>query len=179
MEIYRILVERICAVLPRDSCRVIVHFDPPEKQHEVEAWLRPLLPENAKFVPQNPGDLGARLAHAFSKTFADGFQKAAVIGSDCVELNGETFGTAFQKLEGHDCVLGPTDDGGYYLLGLKATQPALFQNIAWSTEQTFAQTLDRARDAGLTVALLPQLRDVDTESDWKIAERYLENARRS
>lgn len=171
--IYRLLVESICARVPRDFCKVLVHFDPAEKRAEVEAWLRPLLPPGAAFHPQCAGDLGARLTHAFAKTFAEGFQKAAVIGSDCVELDEPIFRAAFNLLDTHDCALGPAEDGGYYLLALKKAQPALFQDIAWSTAQTSAQTLDRARAAGLAVALLPQLRDVDTESDWKAAAHFL------
>ena len=175
VEIYRALVETICARMPRGFCQVLVHFDPAEKQPEVETWLRPLLPAGTSFIPQCAGDLGARLTHAFSHAFLSGFAKAAVIGSDCVELDEAVIRDAFALLDTHDCALGPTQDGGYYLLALKTSQPSLFQNVAWSTEHTCVQTLDRARAARLRVALLPQLRDVDTESDWKIAEPTVQN----
>jgi rSAM/selenodomain-associated transferase 1 len=176
--IYGQLVRVTCAQLPVEksgpSAQIFVNFDPPERRREVEQWLEPMLPRDATFVAQCAGDLGTRLTHAFAHAFAAGFEKAVAIGTDCCELTESLFETAFENLDAHDCAIGPTLDGGYYLIALKQPQPALFTGIAWSTDQTFAQTLDRARDAGLSVALLPPLRDVDTESDWKIAESFLE-----
>jgi glycosyltransferase A (GT-A) superfamily protein (DUF2064 family) len=68
-------------------------------------------------------------------------------------------------LAAHDVVLGPAPDGGYYLLGLRQPQPELFQNKAWSTDSVLADTLADAHRLGLRVALLPELRDVDTAAD--------------
>jgi len=96
-----------------------------------------------------------------------------VIGSDCVEVNETLFNGAFGNLDTHDCVIGPTFDGGYYLLALKASHPELFENIAWSSDQTLAQTLERAQMANVRVALLSRLNDVDTADDWNIAEQFL------
>jgi len=64
-------------------------------------------------------------------------------------------------------VLGPAKDGGYWLIGLRALQPALFEGIAWSTSSVLSETLDRSRAAGLCVQLLRELSDVDTEADWR------------
>lgn len=165
------LVEAICTQLPRDV-PVIVHGDPSEKLAGLEQWLGPFLPE-AKFTAQCAGDLGARLEHAFKHAFSSGYERVAVIGSDCVEIPPALFTAAFSTLDEHDAAIGPSADGGYYLLALKTPQPALFENIAWSTAQTLADTLERAQTAGLSPVLLPELRDVDTESDWKIAECFL------
>jgi rSAM/selenodomain-associated transferase 1 len=172
--IYRELVAAVCAGLPA-GCDVIVQFDPPDKMTETEQWLRPSLPA-ATFAPQCAGDLGARLEHAFSHAFSLGYRRLAVIGSDCVEIDADLFSNAFAQLETHDAVIGPSADGGYYLLALKTPQPALFEQIAWSSAQTLEHTLERA--SGMRIAMLPQLRDVDTESDWKIAERFLRSADR-
>jgi hypothetical protein len=72
---------------------------------------------------------------------------------------------AFNALQQQDLVLGPAVDGGYYLIGLRQDVPQLFQDIAWSTSQVLAQTINRARPLGLAIALLPQLRDMDTPAD--------------
>jgi uncharacterized protein len=175
-EIYRRLVAATCARLPlRNGDPVIVHFDPAERQRETEQWLAPLLrPREVMFVAQCGGDLGARLTHAFAHAFESGMEKAVVIGTDCVELTASIFEKAFQSLDANDCAIGPTLDGGYYLLALKQAQPSLFADITWSSDQTLAQTLAHASAAVLSVALLPALRDVDTAGDWKIAERFLE-----
>ena len=161
-EIYRELVARVCAQLPR-ATPVVVHFDPPERHAEIVAWLAPGLPLPAGFEPQVRGDLGARLRAAFASAFAAGWEQAAVIGSDCVEITPAIFAEAW---EAEDAAIGPTEDGGYYLLALRREQPALFENIRWSTGDTLDDTLSRAESAGVQMHRLPVLGDVDTEADW-------------
>lgn len=161
-EIYRELVARVCARLPRATA-VIVHFDPPERRAEIEAWLAPKLPASSTFEPQARGDLGVRLRGAFASAFAAGWEQAAVIGSDCVEITPAIFDEAW---DAEDAAIGPTEDGGYYLLALRRELPALFENIRWSTGDTLADTLGRAAAAGVRMHRLPVLNDVDTESDW-------------
>jgi len=114
-----------------------------------------------------------RLEIAFASAFSRGFQKVAAIGSDCVELDASTFAETWQALDANDCVIGPTVDGGYYLLALRAPTPLLFAGVDWSTAAVFAQTLERARGTGLRVHVLPKLHDVDTEDDWSRAEQRL------
>lgn len=161
-EIYRELVTTVCASLPQET-PVIVHFDPPERRAEIESWLAPKLPPISKFEPQVHGDLGARLRAAFASAFAAGWKHVAVIGSDCVEITPAIFAEAW---DAEDAAIGPTEDGGYYLLALRREQPAIFENIRWSTGDTLADTLARADAAGVKMLRLPVLSDVDTESDW-------------
>ena len=170
-EIYRELVERICRCLP---CRteVIVMFDPPERGEETTRWLRPLCGK-ARFLPQSGGDLGTRLERAFADAFALQLKKVAIIGTDCVEVTSAIFDEAWEALEHRDCVIGPTEDGGYYLIALRQECPGLFREISWSTERVFAQTIARANLLGLSVHVLPRLHDVDTEDDWHRLERRL------
>ena len=172
-EIYRRLAEEVVRRLPEED-EVLVMFDPPEKGAEVEAWLGGLGAKAAlDFLAQAPGDLGARLDAAFATAFAQGFAAVAAVGSDCVELTPQHFAEAWQSLATHDAALGPAADGGYYLLALRAPQPALFTDIAWSTGAVCAGTLARAAAVGLRVHLLPQLRDVDTVEDWDAAAATL------
>jgi glycosyltransferase A (GT-A) superfamily protein (DUF2064 family) len=92
-----------------------------------------------------------------------------------VELVPAIFAEAWPALSRGEVAIGPTDDGGYYLLGLSQPQPSLFSGIAWSTSEVCAQTLARAAEAGLRVHLLPQLADVDTEDDWRRAQSRLQS----
>lgn len=164
--IYEQLVARVLQRLPK-SGRLIIMFDPPDRAREISAWIAKLCADHhPEFLAQAIGDLGTRLEHAFAHAFASGCQQVVVVGSDCVELSAETFAETRCALETHDCAIGPTFDGGYYLLALKEPCPALFAEIPWSTEFVFAQTIARARAAGLSVYELPRLHDVDTLEDW-------------
>jgi uncharacterized protein len=162
-EIYRALVAKVCAALPLET-PVIVHFDPASEREAVQAWLEPLLPQAAGWEPQTSGDLGHRLRAAFAAAFSSGWDQVAVIGSDCVDISPAIFDEAWDALAKSDVAIGPSHDGGYYLLALRAEQPALFDNIRWSTGHTLPDTL--ARGANLTISHLPVLSDVDTEADW-------------
>ena len=104
-----------------------------------------------------------------AEVFACGFAKVAVIGSDCIELTPALFSETWAALETHGAVLGPSTDGGYYLLALRQPCAALFHGIAWSTETVRAQTLAQAQAAGLRVHELAVLPDIDTEEDWRKA----------
>ncbi|WP_460677580.1 TIGR04282 family arsenosugar biosynthesis glycosyltransferase [Hymenobacter coalescens] len=127
----------------------------------------PLWPGVPQRVQPAAADLGQRMAHAFEDAFAGGAQRVVIIGTDCPGLSTALLERAFQELHTHDVVLGPAHDGGYYLLGLRAPQPALFAGIAWSTEAVLRDTLAIAARQHLAVAQLPTLRDVDTAADWR------------
>jgi rSAM/selenodomain-associated transferase 1 len=111
------------------------------------------------------GSLGARMAHAFGEAFAAGAGRVVVIGTDCPSLSGELLTQAFAQLLTHDLVVGPAADGGYYLLGMNALAPELFENKAWSTASVLPDTLADAARLGLRVAQLPTLHDVDSAAD--------------
>lgn len=171
-EVYRWLVAEVCRRVPQED-QLVILYDPPERRAEIEAWIPALLPERELcFWAQAAGDLGARLTCAFEQAFGAGYQKAAAIGSDCLDLSPALCDEAWGQLAAHDCALGPTFDGGYYLIALRHPEPALFRAIDWSTDAVFTQTLERARTAGLSVHELPRLHDIDTEADWRrVAEK--------
>ena len=114
---------------------------------------------------QFPGDLGTKMQAAFSHAFATGAKLVIVIGTDCPGLTGEFLTQAFAALETHDVVIGPAEDGGYYLLGMREVYADLFAGKSWSTTSVLAHTLTDAARLGLRVAQLPTLRDVDTAAD--------------
>ncbi len=134
----------------------------------------PLWPDGPQRVQPAGADLGQRMRHAFGEAFARGAQRAVVIGTDCPGLSTAHLRQAYERLLTHDVVLGPATDGGYYLLGLRAPQPALFAGISWSTATVLADTRAAAQRQQLRVALLPELSDVDTAADlavWRGAAR--------
>ena len=109
--------------------------------------------------------LGERMAHAFGEAFAAGAGRVVIIGTDCPGLQPAILQQAYAALEAHDLVVGPAEDGGYYLLGLRELQPALFANKDWSTATVLPDTLADAARLGLRVAQLPVLHDVDSARD--------------
>ncbi|HSS52484.1 MAG TPA: TIGR04282 family arsenosugar biosynthesis glycosyltransferase [Thermoanaerobaculia bacterium] len=123
-------------------------------------------------VRQRGSDLGERLFRALSAAAAsgDGTGAVAAVGSDHPTIPLDLVHRAFASVEaGTDVVLGPAEDGGYYLIALRAgaVSPRLFADIAWSTEQVLPATLARCRELGLTVELLPTASDVDTPADLR------------
>jgi len=109
--------------------------------------------------------LGERMSSAF-RQITNTHQKVIIVGSDCASLTTSILEEAFAKLDDHDFVIGPALDGGYYLLGMNAYYPTVFENIEWSTEQVFPQTIKQIQLLDKTYALLPTLSDIDYEEDW-------------
>jgi len=115
-------------------------------------------------------NLGARMLHAFKSGFKEGYDNIVIIGSDCPDVNPVLFEQAFNELSEYDLVIGPSADGGYYLLGMNKLQPELFRDIDWSTERVLKQTLEKAKSISLSVASLPELNDIDTIEDLEKAD---------
>ncbi|HEY5038224.1 MAG TPA: TIGR04282 family arsenosugar biosynthesis glycosyltransferase [bacterium] len=114
---------------------------------------------------QKGGNLGTRILNATRDVQKRGAQKVLIIGSDCLELSARHLDRARRLLNRKDLVLGPTGDGGYYLVGSKRLFVSCFKGIAWSTSRVLYQTLQKARQGGATTGLLPRLFDVDEAQD--------------
>jgi rSAM/selenodomain-associated transferase 1 len=110
---------------------------------------------------QRGEDLGARMKHAFDYVFKSGVEKAVIIGSDSPTLPADHLQSAMQSLQDVDLVLGPAQDGGYYLIALRTAQDALFRGITWSSNTVFRDTLAIAARSALKTTLLPEWYDVD------------------
>lgn len=128
---------------------------------EMAAWLGRRFPWQA----QVGEDLGARMVFAFAQAFERGFQRAVVVGADCPGVSTDILAQAFYELRQNELVLGPTEDGGYYLIGLSRINPNLFTHISWGSDKVLAQTMARARKASMQTALLVNLADVDRPED--------------
>ena len=114
---------------------------------------------------QEGDDLGARMQHTFAQLFARGYRHICLVGTDVPSLPLTHYRDAFAALTRHDLVLGPANDGGYYLIGMTRPHPKLFAHIPWSTDQVLALTQQNAAAEGLNTALLPSWNDVDTLED--------------
>lgn len=128
-----------------------------------EGAFEGLLPTGFALLAQRGDTLGERLFHAAADLFRLGYESCCLIDSDSPTLPRSLLTSAVEELRrpGDRLVLGPADDGGYYLIGLKRAHRRLFEDIAWSTADVSAQTVERAREISLDVALLPAWYDVD------------------
>jgi rSAM/selenodomain-associated transferase 1 len=113
-------------------------------------------------LDQEGDDLGARMHHAFTVLFAQGYRRVCLVGTDVPSLPLTHYRDAVEALTRHDLVIGPARDGGYYLIGLTRPRPELFVDIPWSSDRVLALTQAKASAAGLKTALLPIWSDVDT-----------------
>lgn len=161
LEIYLKLLERTLAITQPLVMDKFVYYSP-EIIHD-DQWNEALFYK----AKQSDGDLGTKMQMAFEERFAVGYQRVCIIGSDCYELNSQIIEQAFAELRQHDTVIGPSTDGGYYLLGMKTLHRALFTNKPWSTDQVSAQTIADIKEQKLSCFLLPELTDIDREDDLK------------
>jgi hypothetical protein len=129
-----------------------------------EDYFRALAP-GFDLRPQVGADLGARLDHALTQCLSDGFAHAVIMDSDSPTLPAEYLAQAFDALDSADAVLGPCDDGGYYLIGLKRPAPRLLRAVPLSAPTVMRDTLARAAEENMSVAQLPPWYDVDTVAE--------------
>ncbi|MEW4563115.1 TIGR04283 family arsenosugar biosynthesis glycosyltransferase [Bremerella sp. JC770] len=129
------------------------------------AAMQAMFGDDIRFVPQHEGDLGARLHHAIESAFRAEADRVVVIGADCPQLDAQTLTEANRQLLAHDIVIGPAEDGGYYLIGLTSPQASLFTDIAWGTSEVLAQTLRKVDALPVRCKLLPPLADIDHPED--------------
>ena len=169
LEVYLTLLGQMRLRL-QDATNVTVSFAPVDGEKE----LRAVLPGHWNFRPQRGIDLGARLHHAFLEAFTNGAERVAAIGSDCPNISGVDIAEAWRALDNHDVVFGPAADGGYWLIGMRRLHPEFFEGIRWSSASVLEESLARAHEHNLKVAMLRRLRDIDTEADWRA---YLESKR--
>lgn len=124
---------------------------------------------------QKETNLGEKMFDAFKILFEKKHSKVIIIGSDCIELTEEIITEAFFQLDNYSVVIGPANDGGYYLLGMKQLHQQLFSNKQWSTEKVYKETLNDFNTLQLSYYSLPELIDIDMEEDWQTVQKGLLN----
>ncbi|MEZ4809434.1 MAG: TIGR04282 family arsenosugar biosynthesis glycosyltransferase [Allomuricauda sp.] len=164
LEIYRFLLEHTVSITRSLNVTKWTCYSENIWNHDIwdnNSYLKKL---------QVGADLGERMLHAFQEGFRAGFEKIIIIGSDMFNLSKEDLEMAFLALENHDHVIGPAEDGGYYLLGMKSLKKELFQNKSWGTDTVLADTLEDLKTG--TVFMLPERNDVDLYEDIKDIEAF-------
>lgn len=135
--------------------------------------LRQLLPEQRAFFPQQGNTLGQRMDRAVRQALEMGYASCVLIGADVPQVHRGVIARAMSLLAECDLVLGPTQDGGYYLLGTRQPCTAVFSGQRYGGSTVFADTVEAARRAGLRWTQAPSLRDVDEPEDLRALARYL------
>lgn len=158
LAVYQYLIGHTVTVTKSINATRIVYYS--DFIPENDAW-----DHNFSKAMQRGNDLGERMSNAFSDILEPGKGKAIVIGTDCYELNTRTIENAFNELTHYDIVIGPSLDGGYYLLGMNNHHPELFNGITWSTDTVLKVTIAHCAKLGLRYFLLPVLSDIDNEND--------------
>ncbi|MDG1014695.1 MAG: TIGR04282 family arsenosugar biosynthesis glycosyltransferase [Flavobacteriaceae bacterium] len=167
LNIYKILLKHTAAVLRDLSFDKVVYFS--EKIDNNDFW------ENSLFEKklQKGADLGERMHHAFDNAFNKGYKKVLIIGSDLFDLTSSLITSAFEALETYDISIGPSLDGGYYLLGMKKLYPEVFKNKKWGTDSVLENTLQDLKKQ--KIKLLKALNDIDTLEDLRQQPKLLYN----
>lgn len=159
LDIYNFLLYHTVSITKNLSATKIVYYS--ETIWENDIW------DTAIFLKklQNGSDLGDRMQRAFQEGFEDGFEKIIIIGSDLFDLSENDIENAFSALNDAEFVLGPAEDGGYYLLGMKYLEPNVFKNKAWGTNTVLQDTLTDLKNKKTT--FLERRNDIDIYDDIK------------
>jgi len=154
----------IASLHQRNICDLVIVFDPPEKKEDFKRWFS----VSYEYLPQCGEGLSERLTHAFHEVFQKGGKRVMALGSDTLRLTTGIIQQGFEALHSNDVVIGPAEDGGYYLIGLRHFQPKLFGGIAWSTSEVLPQTYKIINNLRLSYQTLCRLEDLD---EIKIGEK--------
>ena len=157
LEIYKFLLNKTKEVTENLTCNKAVYYS--VKVRENDIWDSEVYQKHQ----QIGDDLGIRMQNAFQNSFDASYEKVLIIGSDLYDLTPNHINEAFTKLDSNDIVIGPAEDGGYYLLGMKKLQPNIFQNKEWGTSSVRKDTLKDLQK--VNVHLLEELNDVDVIED--------------
>lgn len=164
-ELYKNFVFDLLQTLEDINIVKHIYFTPNSAQEQMISWLG----TGYDYIPQKGKDLGERMKNAFINEFKKGGKKVIIIGSDIPDLPPDLIMNAFLSLNTNDAVIGPTFDGGYYLLGFIKEKflQEVFKEISWSTENVFDQTMNIFRKNNYKVYILKKWRDIDTIEDVK------------
>jgi rSAM/selenodomain-associated transferase 1 len=165
VRLYRRFLLETLFTLNRGTFLFYLCFYPENSLSDLKGWLG----DDYLYMPQKGEDLGERMKNGFIDAFAMNFKRVVLIGSDIPDLPLEFIEEAFTSLQEKDIVIGPSLDGGYYLIGFKDKNFSLrvFEGIPWSTKRVFEETMKILKQEGLTVHTLQHWRDIDTIDDLK------------
>ena len=157
LTIYKFLLDKTKEVTQNLTCDKAVYYSVKVRKNDI--WDANIYQKHQQIGE----DLGIRMQNAFKNSFDKDYEKVMIIGSDLYDLTPNIIEDAFTKLNTNDVVIGPAEDGGYYLLGMNVLQPHIFQNKEWGTSSVRKETLANLKDK--KVHLLTMLNDVDVFED--------------
>ncbi|TPN87246.1 TIGR04282 family arsenosugar biosynthesis glycosyltransferase [Aquimarina algicola] len=164
LDIYKFLLEHTVSITQNLQVDKQVHYSVKVREHDIwdaQTYIK---------KQQNGEDLGIRMEHAFADGFTQGYQNIIIIGSDMYDLSQKDLQNAFEALENNDYVVGPAEDGGYYLFGMKSLNSHVFKNKEWGTNTVLKDTLEDIKDS--SVKILEERNDVDYYEDIKDIEVF-------
>lgn len=164
IELYKCFVYDILSTIKKTKIQFKIFYTPSDALSKMKKWLE----NKYQYYPQVGNDLGEKMENAFKKTFLDGFSKAIIIGSDIPFIKEDIINEAF-KIELKDAVIGPSVDGGYYLIGFKKETflPDIFKNINWGMNNVYEKTIKIFKKNKYNLKFLPILRDIDRLEDLR------------
>jgi rSAM/selenodomain-associated transferase 1 len=162
-ELYSRFVLDLANTLGHLPCDTLCFYDPSVQTERFAPWLGP----SHRYVAQQGHDLGQRMTEAFTWAFTHHYERVVVIGTDSPDLPLAFLQQALDALHTRDITIGPSQDGGYYLIGFSRPgfTDTVFEDIAWSTPRVYQQTCDRISQTRCQVHTLPAWYDVDTQED--------------
>jgi hypothetical protein len=166
VNLYKRFLLEMLSTLNKGTFLFYLCFHPEDSLKDLKNWLG----EDYLYIPQIGENLGDKMKNAFIEAFSMKFKRVLLIGSDIPDLPLEFIDEAFKSLDEKDAVIGPSVDGGYYLIGFKDKTflSRAFERIPWSTERVFDETMKVLEDQKLTIHTLQPLRDIDTVEDLEI-----------
>lgn len=169
LEVYKHLLQHTATVTEQIQANKFVFYS--ESIHKNDIWNDSIFKKKL----QQGNDLGDKMKHAFSELFQSGYEKLVIIGSDSFDVKAKHINNAFEALKTNQCVLGPAQDGGYYLLGLNKMLPFIFENKSWSTPKLWTETLNDLKENSVVFTTLEILNDIDTFDDLMASKSYQSN----
>jgi rSAM/selenodomain-associated transferase 1 len=157
LEIYKFLLRKTRDISLEVTSDKAVYYSVKVREHDI--WNSKIYQKHQQIGQ----DLGIRMLHAFKKGFDAGYEKVMIIGSDLYDLTSQNIENAFIQLNTNDVVIGPAEDGGYYLLGMNSLHPKIFKNKVWGTASVRKDTLDDL--ISKKVKLLEIMNDIDIYED--------------
>jgi hypothetical protein len=169
LALYKTFVQTTLLAVEQSGMDHNICFFPADRRMLVENWLGP----DHAFMPQKGNDLGRRMGNAMAAVFDQGASKAILVGTDIPEIKDHLLLEAMDLLDQNQVVIGPSFDGGYWLIGFQRDQfcPDLFFEIDWGTDTVFSATLEHCKAAKLSVGLLPTLQDIDCLEDLQAFQK--------
>jgi len=159
--VYKLLLRKTMSETQPLAVEKIVHYSKKIEYNDI--WDENIFKKEL----QEGESLGIRMKNAFNEQFKKNSQKVIIIGSDCYDISSKTIERGFKELEKEDVVIGPANDGGYYLLGMNHMIDSIFEEIDWSTDRVLKQTIKKLKKENKSFSLLEKLTDIDNKKDLK------------